>query len=96
LDRRLGSSQSWYGAFEKERNLLPLPGVRLQIISDPVTILHELFWLLLSVRFSFKFNVGFLYVYSAPRNKLHTFLISLLQLEVKHTCESRCETAEVN
>jgi len=35
-------------------------------------------------------------VYSAPRNKLHTFLISLLQLEVKHTRESRCETAEVS
>lgn len=35
------------------------------------------------------------YVYSAHRNKLHTFLISLLHLKVKHTRESRCETAEV-
>lgn len=99
LDRRLGSSQSWYGAFEKQRNLLPLPEVRLQIIGDPAhslfTILPELFGLLLSVRFSFRFNVGFLYLYSTQRNKLHTFLISPLQLEEKHTRESRCETAEV-
>lgn len=73
LDRRLGGSQIWYGAFGRERNLLLLPGVRQQILGDPanslVTILTKLFWALHSVRFSFKFNVGFLYVYSTPRNK---------------------------